>query len=271
MKPYHSLFIILLVFVSCKETKTETAIIEEVVLEENVIETIEETTQTSFEVTPISHATMVLQWDGKVIYVDPVGGKDAFAGQPAPDIIVVTDIHGDHFNMETLAAVATNDTKIIMPRAVADKATVLQSQTMVLNNGETTTFSEFTGFSFEAIPMYNLREEALKFHPKGRGNGYVIEKSGHRVYISGDTEDIPEMRQLEDIDVAFVAMNLPYTMTVKNAASAVVDFKPKKVYPYHYRGADSFSHVGLFKTWIKKSSAWKDVTVVTLDWYPSKE
>ena len=99
--------------------------------------------------------------------------------------------------------------------------------------------------------MYNLREEAKKFHEKGRGNGYVIEKNDKRVYISGDTEDIPEMRSLQNIDIAFVCMNLPYTMTVENAASAVLDFKPNKVYPYHYRGTEGLSDVSKFKSLVK--------------------
>jgi len=136
----------------------------------------------------------------------------------------------------------------------------------VLNNGDT---KERFGFLVEAIPMYNLREEALKFHTKGRGNGYVIEKDGKRVYISGDTEDIPEMRALKDIDIAFVCMNLPYTMTEIKAAEAVVDFQPTIVYPYHYRGADGFSDVGKFKAYIMKSSVGNKIRVKQLDWYPN--
>ena len=117
--------------------------------------------------------------------------------------------------------------------------------------------------------MYNLREEALKFHEKGRGNGYVIENDGMRVYISGDTEDIPEMRNLKDIDVAFVCMNLPYTMTVESAASGVLDFKPTKVYPYHYRGTEGLSDVAKFKELVNEGDA--GIEVVQLDWYPTEE
>lgn len=111
--------------------------------------------------------------------------------------------------------------------------------------------------------MYNLREEALEFHPKGRGNGYIVELGGQRIYISGDTEDIPEMRQLTDIDIAFVCMNLPYTMTVESAASVVLDFKPKKVYPYHYKGTEGFSDVEKFKSMVTERN--KDIEVVQLD------
>jgi len=225
-------------------------------------------TQKGFEVTPISHATMVLHWDGSIIYVDPVGGAEAFAGQPSPDLILVTDIHGDHLNVETLKAVSTDKSKIMVPQAVADELpTDFDAQVDVLKNGD---FKERFGFKVEAIPMYNLREEALKFHTKGRGNGYVIEKDGMRVYISGDTEDIPEMRALKDIDVAFVCMNLPYTMTELQAAKAVVEFQPKKVYPYHYRGKDGMSNPGTFHGWVKKSGPGPNIEVIELDWYPNK-
>jgi L-ascorbate metabolism protein UlaG (beta-lactamase superfamily) len=105
----------------------------------------------------------------------------------------------------------------------------------------------------------------LKFHEKGRGNGYVLTLGMERIYISGDTEDIPEMRTLKNIDVAFVCMNLPYTMTVESAASAVLDFKPKKVYPYHYRGSDGKSDVDKFKTLVTEKNP--DIKVLLLDWY----
>jgi L-ascorbate metabolism protein UlaG (beta-lactamase superfamily) len=227
------------------------------------------TNQKGFEVTPISHATMVLQWDGRVVYVDPVGGAVAFEGQPSPDLILITDIHGDHLNVETLQAVRTDQSKIMVPQAVADKLpTEFDAQVDVLNNGD---FKERFGFTVEAIPMYNLREEALQFHTKGRGNGYVIEKDGQRVYISGDTEDISEMRALKDIDVAFICMNLPYTMTELQAAKAVVEFQPKIVYPYHYRGKDGMSNIGTFHGWVKKSGPGPNIKVIELDWYPERE
>ncbi|MCW5519551.1 MBL fold metallo-hydrolase [Aureitalea sp. L0-47] len=254
------------VLTSCKSEKEQPAIAESEPIADNEMVVQQEE---KFEITPISHATMVLNWDGTIIYVDPVGGAEAFAGKPSPDLILITDIHGDHLNLETLQAVSTDKTKMMVPQAVADKLPAeFDAQVDVLNNGDT---KERYGFAVEAIPMYNLREEALKFHIKGRGNGYVIEKDEKRVYISGDTEDIPEMRALKDIDVAFVCMNLPYTMTELAAAKAVVDFKPKNVYPYHYRGSEGFSDVNKFKGWIMKSSASKDIKVVQLDWYPNKE
>lgn len=113
--------------------------------------------------------------------------------------------------------------------------------------------------------MYNLREEALKFHSKGRGNGYVVTIGGERIYISGDTEDIPEMRSLKNIDKAFVCMNLPWTMTVDKAAEAVLEFKPKAIYPYHYRNKEGMSDVKKFKTLINQGD--EAIEVIQLDWY----
>ena len=117
----------------------------------------------------------------------------------------------------------------------------------------------------EAIPLFNLPESAKTFHAKGRGNGYVIEQGGARVYISGDTSGIPEMRALQGIDVAFVVMNLPYTMDVEEAADAVLAFAPKKVYPYHYRTPEGFSDVARFKELVNAGG--KDIEVVQLKWY----
>ncbi|NNM22385.1 MAG: MBL fold metallo-hydrolase [Flavobacteriaceae bacterium] len=220
--------------------------------------------QDEFKVTPISHATMVIDWDGTVIYVDPVGDSGSYAGFEDPDLILITDIHGDHLNIETLESLETSGAKIIVPQAVADKLpSVFDAQVDVLKNGD---YKERFDFGIEAIPMYNLRPEALQFHSKGRGNGYVIEKDGKRVYISGDTEDIPEMRTLESIDIAFVCMNLPYTMTVVSAADAVIEFQPGVVYPYHYRGTEGLSDVSKFAELVSDGNP--DIKVRQLDWYP---
>jgi L-ascorbate metabolism protein UlaG (beta-lactamase superfamily) len=219
-----------------------------------------------FKVTPVSHATMVIDWDGTIIYVDPVGGAALFSEQPTPDIILITDIHGDHLDLETIVGINTSKTTIIAPEAVSEKLIGDHKfQIETLDNGEISTQKEI---KIEAIPMYNLREEAKKFHSKGRGNGYVIEKNKKRVYISGDTEDIPEMRALKNIDAAFVCMNLPYTMTVTSAADAVLEFKPKTIYPYHYRGTEGLSDVEEFKTLVEKGD--RNIEVVQLDWYPKK-
>ncbi|HBA45510.1 MBL fold metallo-hydrolase [Candidatus Nomurabacteria bacterium RIFCSPLOWO2_02_40_28] len=224
---------------------------------------------------PISHASMVLKWGGAIIYTDPVGGAGAFAGQPEPDLILLTDIHGDHLDIETLEALAKEKTVIISPMAVAEQLPSSVAGTLlVMKNGERTNKKtsqkiNLSGFSIEAVPMYNLPGPSLKFHTKGRGNGYVIEKDGMRVYISGDTAGIPEMRALQDIDIAFIAMNLPYTMDVEEAAEAVLDFKPQKVYPYHYRTPEGYSDVAKFKEIVNNKNP--AIEVVQLNWYSNNK
>ncbi|MFT5941706.1 MAG: L-ascorbate metabolism protein UlaG (beta-lactamase superfamily), partial [Sediminicola sp.] len=139
------------------------------------------------------------------------------------------------------------------------------TQLDILNNGDS---KERYGITVEAIPMYNLRKEALQMHTKGRGNGYVLNMGGKRIYFSGDTEDIPEMRALENIDIAFVCMNLPYTMTEESAADAILEFKPTQVYPYHYRGNPNVSDVSKFKALVEKGNS--EIKVIQLDWYPKE-
>jgi L-ascorbate metabolism protein UlaG (beta-lactamase superfamily) len=184
---------------------------------------------------PVTHASFVMEWDNKTIYVDPVGGVGAYDGLQRPDLILLTDIHGDHLDVPTLSGIA-GTAIIIAPAAVhAQLPANLQTRTLILDNDNNI---DRLGINVAAIPMYNLTADRLQFHDKGRGNGYVATFGGTRVYISGDTEDIPEMRALENIDVAFVCFNLPYTMTESQAASAINEFRPGIVYPYHYRGSD---------------------------------
>ncbi|MCG6926015.1 MAG: MBL fold metallo-hydrolase [Acidobacteria bacterium] len=214
----------------------------------------------SLTVQPVSHATLALTSGETTIFVDPVGGGEAFAGLPGPDLILITDIHGDHLDPETVAAVAREGTAIVAPRSVAER---LEGKGVkVLANGESI---EAGGVSVEAVPMYNLTEERAQYHAKGRGNGYVVTVGGLRVYISGDTEDIPEMRALEGIDVAFVCMNLPYTMEVEKAADAVLEFKPRVVFPYHYRGQGGMSDLEKFRQIVSRDP---EIDVRVLDWYP---
>jgi L-ascorbate metabolism protein UlaG (beta-lactamase superfamily) len=216
------------------------------------------TSQGDLVIHQINHATLTLGWDHSTLYVDPVGPASRFAGLPQPDLILITDIHGDHLDVGTLTAVSTPTSKLVAPKAVADKLPVnLRQNATVLANGQTETLREI---KIEALPMYNTTRERLRFHTKGRGNGYVLTFGGTRIYISGDTEDIPEMRSLKNIDVAFVCMNLPYTMTVEQAASAVREFKPKIVYPYHYRGSD----LEKFKQLVGEQSG---IEVRLRDWY----
>jgi len=207
--------------------------------------------------TPIEHATMVIQTKDSTIYVDPVGDMKLFQKFPPPDIILLTDIHRDHLNIEIVNSLKKNLTSIIGP----PEAVASLKHGEVMKNGDKRTFDNI---SIEAIPMYNLTKERLNFHAKGRGNGYVLTINQKRIYISGDTEDIAEMRSLKNIDYAFICMNLPYTMTVEQAASAVMEFKPKVVIPYHYRGKGMISDVQRFKHLVSKNNA---IKVKLLDWY----
>src|ERR1700677_666147 len=197
-------------------------------------------------VQPINHASLVLTAAGKTIYVDPVGGAAKYQGLADPDIILVTDIHGDHFDPPTLQAIRKPGTVLVVPQAVADKLPDAdKSGVVILANGDK---KELSGIGVAAIPMYNLPADAANpMHPKGRGNGYVLTVGGKKVYLSGDTQGIPEMRALTGIDIAFVCMNLPYTMGINEAADAVLAFKPHIVYPYHYRGQGGLSDVAAFK------------------------
>lgn len=213
---------------------------------------------------PINHATLVLSYNKKNIYVDPTGGADAFKGQAAPDLILITDIHGDHLDTKTLEAINVSNATLVVPQAVADKlpTSIDKQKVIVLKNGDKTMQQ---GVSITAVPMYNLPEAADAFHTKGRGNGYVLSIGGKNIYISGDTEDIPEMRSLKNIDIAFVCMNLPYTMDVNQAAQGVLAFKPKVVYPYHYRGQD----VNTFKSLVNAGD--KNIEVRLRNWYPGSK
>ena len=250
---------------SCKDEKSDIpAVTGEDVMEG---ETAAKTDSVQIDIQPISHATAVINWGETTFYLDPVGGAEAFSGMEQPDFVLITDIHGDHMDAETLGALNLGSTPIIAPQAVKDELPdSLATKITVMNNGETLNQN---GISIEAIPMYNLREEALQFHPKGRGNGYVLEMNGQRLYVAGDTEDIPEMRSLENIDIALVPMNLPYTMPVDAAADAVIEFAPEKVYPYHFRGQDGKADVDRFKQLVNEGN--KDVEVVMANWYPEDE
>ena len=207
-----------------------------------------------FTYTPIKHATFVLQSERTTIYIDPVGEVADFSGFPVPDLILITHIHKDHLAPDLVAALKQGKTKVMAPPSVVEQL----GYGIAISNGETT---EILGIGIEAIPAYNTTTERLKFHPKGRDNGYVLSKKGVRLYISSDTEDIPEMRSLKDIDIAFVCMNLPFTMTVEQAASAVNEFKPGIVIPYHYRGKPDMSDVDAFERIVTDSKVSK------LKWY----
>src|SRR5690606_24059746 len=149
---------------------------------------------------PVVHGSLVMMWDNNTIYIDPFGGAAAFDGIPSPDLILITDIHGDHLHLETLNNLETTAATIVAPKAVADQLPEkFKTKLAVIGNGEKTSQ---LGIDILAMPMYNLPETNDSRHPKGRGNGYVLTIGGKKIYISGDTEDIDEMRQLTGIDVA---------------------------------------------------------------------
>lgn len=185
---------------------------------------------------PVSHASFVMETPIGTIYCDPVGEAAQYSDFPEPDLILITHEHGDHYSPDTLMELVGANTQILTNPAVFDMLPDgLKARATSIANGEETTI---LGLMVEAIPAYNTTEDRLQYHPEGRDNGYVLNFEGLRVYIAGDTEDIPEMRALTDIDVAFVPFNLPYTMTEEQAASAVQEFAPAYVYPYHYKGSD---------------------------------
>lgn len=215
---------------------------------------------------PIEHASAIIDWNGAALYTDPTGEASKYAAQSRPEIIFITDIHRDHFSTSTLAAIA-GSAMIVVPQAVKDLLPEdISSNVVVMKNGE---MKELAGYLVTAIPMYNYPEATSSPHTKGRGNGYLIEKDKFRVYVAGDTGPIPEMRSLRNIEIALIPMNLPYTMSVQEAASAVVAFKPKHVYPYHYRGQEGLSDVNEFKRLVNEGDAGIDVQL--LDWYPNDD
>lgn len=194
------------------------------------------TSRGAVSVHPVHHASIVLETPAGVLYIDPVGAAADYADFPAADAILVTHEHGDHYNLDVLRALKADTTSLLTNPAVFDMLPAeLQAGASALANGAT---ASLTGVQVDAIPAYNITEERRNFHPQGRDNGYVLTLDDFRVYVSGDTEDIPEMRALQGIDLAFVCMNLPFTMSAEAAADAVRAFRPGAVYPYHFRGRD---------------------------------
>jgi len=205
-------------------------------------------------ITPLNHASTLIEAGGKTIYLDPA--KPAkLSEHPKADLIVITDIHGDHMDPDSIKEISKAGTEILAPPAVVQTVTSAKP----LANGESKTWGDWT---IEAVPAYNLKRGPAPgklFHDKGRGNGYIVTYGGLRVYLAGDTEGIPEMRALKNIDVAFVPMILPYTMPPEEAADAVKAFHPKVVYPYHYGQSD----LKVFENGLKGSG----IDVRIRNWY----
>ncbi|EOR93420.1 Metal-dependent hydrolase [Arcticibacter svalbardensis MN12-7] len=204
---------------------------------------------------------MVITWNKKTIYIDPTGSVAQYKNFAAPDLILITDIHPDHLDPKIIDTLNTSKTLFVVPQAVADLLPGVEAAKItVLNNGNE---SSKLGIKITAIPMYNIPETPDSRHPKGRGNGYILNIGGKNIYISGDTGDTKEMRALKHIDVAFVCMNLPYTMDINHAASGVLAFKPAIVYPYHHKGQD----IKAFKKLVNDKNPKIDVRL--RNWYPN--
>jgi len=203
---------------------------EEKKLEEDVIKA----EQGDLKITFIGHGTLMFTWQNKVIHADPVTREGDYTKLPKADLVLITHEHGDHLDPKALELIRRPQTKIVLTKICAEKI----AGGLVMKNGDVRTVD---GLKIEAVPAYNIvhkRPDGDPFHPKGNGNGYVVTFGKQRVYIAGDTENIPEMKDLKQIDIAFLPMNLPYTMTPEMVADAARVFAPKILYPYHYGQTD---------------------------------
>ncbi len=194
-------------------------------------------------ITFIGHGTLMFGYRDKIVHVDPVGREGDYTKLPKADIVLITHEHGDHLDPKALGMIRKDQTKILLTKACAEKV----PGGTIAKNGDTLTV---LGLKIEAVPAYNIvhkRPDGQPFHPKGSGNGYVINFDKTRVYVAGDTENIPEMALLKKIDIAFLPMNLPYTMTPEMVAEAAKVFEPRILYPYHYGQTDPNALVALMK------------------------
>lgn len=202
-----------------------------------------ETSKGNLEITFIGHGTLMMEFNEKVIHIDPVSWYADYAEMPKADLILITHEHGDHLDAQAIKALKKANTEIVLTRICNEK----YNGTAVLTNGDEGTFA---GIKVEAVPAYNIKHErsaGKPFHPKGNGNGYVIHFGDKKVYVAGDTENIPEMVKLKDIHIAFLPMNLPYTMTPKMVADAARMFYPKILYPYHFGETNTKELIDLLK------------------------
>jgi L-ascorbate metabolism protein UlaG (beta-lactamase superfamily) len=211
---------------------------------ENTFETdVVKTAKGDLQITFIGHGSLMFAFGGKIIHVDPFSRLTDYSKLPQADMILLTHEHPDHLDLKALDSLRADKTKIILTENCAQQV----KGGIIMKNGDVKTVD---GLKIEAVPAYNLvhmRSEGVPFHPKGNGNGYVITFGDKRIYVAGDTENIPEMKQLKDIDIAFLPMNLPYTMTPEMVADAARAFKPKVLYPYHYGKTDPLKLVELMK------------------------
>jgi len=219
----------------------------------------------NIELTPMTHAHVQIEFGGKVIHIDPTGQSALASAKPA-DIILVTDVHGDHMDAAAIDKLKKASTIYVAPNALAGK---FPGKTEILKNGETRTVD---GVSIEAVAAYNLQRGPAAgqlFHDKGRGNAYVLTLGGKRLIFSGDTECVPEIKALTKIDVAFLTMNLPYTMPPQEAADCAKAFKPAVVYAYHYRGMGGPTPEQNQQAFVAAMKGTAGVEVRTPNFYPA--
>jgi L-ascorbate metabolism protein UlaG (beta-lactamase superfamily) len=201
------------------------------------------TSQGDLVITFLGHGTLMMSCGGVIIHVDPVSQIADYAQLPKADLVLVTHEHPDHFDLNAINAVKTGKTALVITENVAK----MVREGIVLKNGDVKTIQ---GFKIEAVPAYNLvhmSSPGVPYHPKGLGNGYIITFGDKRIYIAGDTENTPEMKSLRNIDIAFLPMNLPYTMTPEMVADAAKAFRPKILYPYHYGNTDTSKLIELLR------------------------
>jgi L-ascorbate metabolism protein UlaG (beta-lactamase superfamily) len=194
-------------------------------------------------ITFIGHGSLMMEFTSKIIHVDPFGELADYSQLPKADIVLVTHEHGDHLDLKALKNIRTEKTIIVLTELCAAQV----KDGIVMHNGES---REVGGLTVDAVPAYNIvnkRPDGSPFHPKGAGNGYIVTFGDTRIYIAGDTENTPEMKNLQNISVAFLPMNLPYTMTPEMVADAVRAFRPRILYPYHFGETDTSKIVDLLK------------------------
>ena len=195
-------------------------------------DTFETRSGNTLKITFIKHASLILVFDGKNIYVDPVSEYADFSQLPKADVILITHEHADHLDPKAIATLEKQGTILITNPSSQAKL----GKGVVMKNGDSLT--PVPWLKLEAVPAYNTTPDRVKFHPKNRDNGYILTLGGDRIYIAGDTEDIPELKQLKAIDIAFLPVNQPYTMTIPQAVHAAKMFNPRILYPYHYSDTD---------------------------------
>jgi len=208
-------------------------------------EDIIQTSQGDLKITFIGHGTVMFTFEGKIIHVDPVGRYADYSQLPKADLILITHEHGDHLDTKVIKIISSEKTDLVLTEKCVEKAKIEDG--IIMKNGDIKTVQNL---KIEAIPAYNIkhmRSPGNPYHPKGVGNGYIITFGDKRVYVAADTENTPEMKALKNIDIAFLPMNLPYTMTPEMVADAAKAFMPKILYPYHYGNTDTSKIVELLK------------------------